>query len=287
MSLIFSIEEILPQALKKMGVAEQFTIQSIYAHWPEIVGPEIAIHTHPRAMHNKILFVSVNTSTWSHHLTMMKEQIIVNLNHFAKEKAVEDIRFQGGYWEKKQNTESTVQPEFTLKDKLQTVTIDTAQQANIKNISDMIADEQLQRKIYQLLMKDTALQELKKRENWHKCAGCSTLCPPNEKYCTVCAVKKRQATMNRIRNLLWEVPWITSRECRQYIECTELQFHWAKKELIDLLIEKSASESEQSVYVATLVMLLNRVKPDQLSNELIRGTLKGVRRKKHVFTHRS
>lgn len=286
MNIIYSLEQILPLTLKSLGITRKFTVQSIYTHWEEIVGKEIAAHSNPRSTQNAILFISVINSSWCHHLTMMKEQIIDKINTFAGEKIVNDIRFHAGYLKNKQNEEGTVWQEPTLKEKLQTVTIDNKQMQTNREISNAISDEQLRKKVFKLITKDSTLQELKKRENWHKCSNCSTLCPPEDKYCTVCAVQKRQSTIESIRKLLMEVPWINYTECRKYIECTSAEFGWAKKGLIDSLVNKSVDMPDDSVCVATLVMLLKRVKPEELFDELISSTLKSVRRKKYVFTHR-
>lgn len=48
----------------------------------------------PAEIEYGILFLTVKNSVWSHHLSMMKIDIIAKINHFIGEALVKDIRFR-------------------------------------------------------------------------------------------------------------------------------------------------------------------------------------------------
>ncbi|MBN1299244.1 MAG: DUF721 domain-containing protein [Actinobacteria bacterium] len=67
---------------------------SLFNHWPEIVGKEIADKTAPLKIFKTTLYVSVTTPTWANELSMMSRQLIDRINAFTGENSITELRFK-------------------------------------------------------------------------------------------------------------------------------------------------------------------------------------------------
>ncbi|MBM3701150.1 MAG: DUF721 domain-containing protein [Actinobacteria bacterium] len=67
---------------------------SIFNHWEEIAGKEIAAKTKPQKIFKGILYISVSSSTWANELSMMSRQLINKINDFAGEPFIKELRFK-------------------------------------------------------------------------------------------------------------------------------------------------------------------------------------------------
>ena len=68
----------------------------IAACWEEAVGPEIAGHCQPSALRGGVLEISVDSSVWSQHLQMRRDQILEGLRRVLGDDAPADLRFRVG-----------------------------------------------------------------------------------------------------------------------------------------------------------------------------------------------
>lgn len=278
------LREILPHTLKNLGIAKKFNLEWAMLHWLKIVGEEIAAHAVPVAVQRNVMVVAVNNSVWMHHLSMMKEEMVVKLNDFIGEKQVLDIRFQAGNSQKFQNNEQDEEKIETLANKLKKVRLDAHEVQQAHLLAQPIQETDLQRKILKLVYKHLAFKKLKIINHWHKCAQCDSLCPREVQYCTVCAIEQRENKQRAIRQLLTEAPWLTYAEMNQYAACTPEEFIQAKTMLISLYSQEIHGDKCTHVKVLTLVMLMTGAKPEEVTEHLIKKTLDKFRRKNYVST---
>jgi predicted nucleic acid-binding Zn ribbon protein len=68
----------------------------IAACWEEAVGSEIAGHCRPSALRGETLEVTVDSSVWSQHLQMRREEILDALRSELGADAPRDLRFRVG-----------------------------------------------------------------------------------------------------------------------------------------------------------------------------------------------
>ena len=68
----------------------------IVACWEEAVGPEIASHCQPSALRGAVLEVTVDSSVWSQHLQMRRDEILEGLRDALGADAPADLRFRVG-----------------------------------------------------------------------------------------------------------------------------------------------------------------------------------------------
>lgn len=64
--------------------------------WTESVSAEIARHTEPVKIRNRVLYINAKSPVWAQELTFLKPEIIKKLNDKAGYEAVQDIRFKAG-----------------------------------------------------------------------------------------------------------------------------------------------------------------------------------------------
>ena len=280
------ITAILPHTIKKLGINRQFTIHSVIAHWEEIVGSDIAAHSRPKDMHRAVLWVTVDTSVWCHHLSMMKQGIMDKINAYAGEKLVQDLRFQAGYLKNCQN-ENTDEQEMAPTYNLNKIPLDEEEVHFIQEISEGIQDKYLRRKVMRLMRKDFALRKVKHKTKWKTCAACTALCPPGDTHCTVCNIQKREKIKTTIIHLLKEVPWMKYPEMLQHVNCSELEFISAKNTLIAAITQDLRNGIDERVKVMTYIMLSTGAKIEALNEAIINKTMEKFRRKKDVFASRS
>ncbi|MFH1897259.1 MAG: DUF721 domain-containing protein [Candidatus Desantisbacteria bacterium] len=71
-------------------IAEGTAIQK----WPEVVGKITSSHTEPLRIKGKVLFVGVDSSIWANELSLLKLQIIRDINKAIGQELISDIYFK-------------------------------------------------------------------------------------------------------------------------------------------------------------------------------------------------
>lgn len=279
------LSEIMPVVIQQMGIKKQFVTESIFHHWPEIVGAEIASHTKPQQLQRDTLFVTVDTSVWAHHLTMMKEEIVARIQAFTKEKVVANIRFQAGYLRFSQNQEHTDPTEEAApRIPLYRVQLDEEEVRYLQDTVQPVRDKFLKQRIMKLLRKDIAWKKVMKQHNWRRCATCTALCPPGETQCTACKVQRREQVIRDVMRLLREVPWLRYPEVGRQLSCSPQEYDTAQHLLINALARQIQFGDTDRLTVMSLIMLQTGAKPEAVNDAIISKTLEKIRRKSHVST---
>lgn len=88
------IGSIIGSVVDRMGINSKLNISSVFNHWQEIVGKEIAERSRPRRLAGMTLHISVTTSTWANELSLMSEELIDRINAFTGEEVVKKLRFR-------------------------------------------------------------------------------------------------------------------------------------------------------------------------------------------------
>ncbi|MBP2642332.1 MAG: hypothetical protein H6Q67_219 [Firmicutes bacterium] len=276
--------EIIVSSLKKIGLEKRYKAEKIFLNWSNIVGNEIASHSNPGKLHYGILLVSVSNSVWIHHLMTLKESIINKINSFVGEKVVKDIKFQAGYLKNYQN-HSEIDEEIS-RPNLDSVVLSKEEFNFVENLSQILTDTEIQKKVKRILCKDMALRHVRRNNSWKKCSECGTLCPQEQEYCQSCIIQKRELVKIKVRQLLQQAPWLTYHECSMYVPCRITDFMTIQNELIDGVRKTLENEQENSMKIAMAAMLIHGIKPEFLTKDIIDNTMDKLRGKKNVFTFR-
>lgn len=280
------LDQLLPLTIKKLGIIKRYNAESAIFHWREIVGDKIAAHAYPLSVQRDLLLVAVGNSAWSHHLSMMKQDIINKVNAFIGDNLIRDIRFQAGYLKNNQNQENAGQADQN-EIKLHTIRLDSVELQTANDMVKPIRDDDLRNKVKSIIKKDLALKKVRHKNKWHKCLECSILCPPEETLCSTCKLNHKLRTKEEIYITLLENPWLGYSELKKHIDASFDDFKEVKDRLISALINEISGENSDRIKELTLVMLATGIKPEQITDALINNTLKRFRRKNHVSASRS
>ena len=275
------LEDIIPITIKNLGFKNKYSAESVIVHWKKIVGDKIASHAYPIMVQSGILVIGVNNSVWCHHLSMMKESIIEKINTFVGEKLILDIRFNAGSFKKRQNQENIDEDsKVDQKYKISTVKLDDCDIKIIHETVENVHDKYLKQKILRIMRKDFVLKKIKRQNNWQKCATCNVLCPPDEKYCSVCKLTKKQNVITSIIGTLKEIPWIRHHEINEHIPCTDEEFHQAKYTLVSSIGRAIQDGDNDKFNIMIFIMLTTGAKIEAINEAAINKTLAKFRRKK-------
>jgi len=88
-----SLKEAIEQMLQVYKIKRRFDETSVIAHWPELVGKSVANRTKELFIHNKKLFLRIESSVIKNELMLMRTQIIEKINAEAKSVLVDEIIF--------------------------------------------------------------------------------------------------------------------------------------------------------------------------------------------------
>ncbi len=279
-----SLCEIVPRMMKSIGLEKKYRDEMIILNWRQIVGEEIAANTRPGRISRRVLTLAAKNAVWAHHLSTLKEDIIAKINFYAGEKAVGDLKFQAGYLQNDQNEENNDDgpPAVNWRE----VRLDSGDTKAIEKITAPLSDDLLRAKLKRLLGKELAFRKFRRRQEWQPCRQCGVLRPAGDELCATCAAAARAAGRDEVRKLLRDAPWLGYDECSRYIACRRSDFAAARDELTDALFAVAARDENDPVALPLLTMLLYKVGPQGITEEMIANTLEKVRRKGNVSASR-
>ncbi|BAU52055.1 DUF721 domain-containing protein [Mucilaginibacter gotjawali] len=88
-----SLKEAIEQMMQVYKIKRKFDETGIIAHWPELVGKPVANRTKELFIHDKKLFLRLESSVVKNELMNMRTQIIQKINEEANSILVEEIIF--------------------------------------------------------------------------------------------------------------------------------------------------------------------------------------------------
>ena len=88
-----SLKDAIEQMLQVYKSKKRYEETGVIAHWPELVGKSVANRTKEIYIHNKKLFLRIESSVIKNELVLMRSQIIEKINEKAREILIEDVVF--------------------------------------------------------------------------------------------------------------------------------------------------------------------------------------------------
>lgn len=87
------ITGVLHQFLRSSGLETPYLQYKLVQAWPEVVGKDIALHSQALEVRNQTLWVHVELPALRTQLSMMRQQLIQQLNAAVKATLIYDIRW--------------------------------------------------------------------------------------------------------------------------------------------------------------------------------------------------
>ena len=88
-----SLKEAIEQMLQVYKIKRKYDETGIKASWPQLVGKSVANRTKEIYIHDRKLFLRIESSVIKNELILMRSQIIEKINNETKSVLVEDIIF--------------------------------------------------------------------------------------------------------------------------------------------------------------------------------------------------
>jgi predicted nucleic acid-binding Zn ribbon protein len=88
-----TLKEAIEQMLQVYKIKKRYDETAVIANWPQLVGKPVANRTKELFIHDKKLFLRIESSVIKNELMLMRTQIINKINEEAKAVLVEEIIF--------------------------------------------------------------------------------------------------------------------------------------------------------------------------------------------------
>jgi predicted nucleic acid-binding Zn ribbon protein len=88
-----SLKEAIEQMMQVYKIKRKFDETGVIAGWPDLVGKSVANRTKELFIHDKKLFLRIESSVIKNELMLMRTQIIDKINEDAKSVLVDEIIF--------------------------------------------------------------------------------------------------------------------------------------------------------------------------------------------------
>jgi hypothetical protein len=150
------IRPILEKTLEALEIDVPLKSYSILGAWKEIVGESVALHTQPRTIRNRILFIDASHPTWIQQLTFLKPTLLEKINNFLGEPPIQDIRFKLGRI-------SPAIPSPSKTHVLEDEKLDKGTLNRIENLVQKINDEEIRKELREILIKVAKLEQHRKK----------------------------------------------------------------------------------------------------------------------------
>jgi len=150
------IGSILNGTLRALEIDVPLKTYSIWSAWRDIVGESVALHTQPRSIRNRILFIDVSHPTWIQQLQFLKPTLLKKINNFLGEPHIQDIRFNLGKISPPASTSSKAP---VLKDE----TLDKGTLNRIETLVQKVDDEELRKGLREVLIRGAKLEQSRRK----------------------------------------------------------------------------------------------------------------------------
>jgi len=150
------IGSILEKTLKALEIDVPLKTYSIWSAWGDIVGESVALHTQPRSIRNRILFIDVSHPTWIQQLQFLKPALLEKINNFLGESPIQDIRFKLG---KISPTIPSPSKTHVLEDE----NLDKETLSRIENLVQKVDDEGVRKGLREVLIKGAKLEQSRRK----------------------------------------------------------------------------------------------------------------------------
>jgi hypothetical protein len=153
-----SISSILEKTLKNLEIDVPLNAYSVLGAWKEIVGESVALHTQPRSIRNRILFIDVSHPTWIQQLHFLKPTLLEKINNFLGGSPIQDIRFKVG----------KISPTIPTPLRARVWEGEDLDEGTLKRIESLlqkVEDEDVRRGLRDILIKGAKLERHRKKSN--------------------------------------------------------------------------------------------------------------------------
>ena len=284
---MIEIDSALHDKMRSFGEAnyKKFLNSEVIHNWGKLVDESISAKVRPVKIEHGVLFVDVKNSAFKDQLKFFAGEIIdaINENFADNEPLVKEIQIAKGFQiadmpPEKKPPAQVVKPKITIEQ----ITLTDEEIARCEERAKNFPNEELRPTVLNTLLTQARMQKFRLANDWHKCAACDTLCPPEEIFCEVCGIKERATMLEELFRIFYDEPWTRTRDAQKILlermphmrgECSPDVIESARTSLIQKVASRVRFGDEESPDALKLVMLEKRLPPEKLTPAIIRRTL--------------
>jgi hypothetical protein len=241
------------------------------AGWGEIVGDEVARHSHPSQFSGSALVVTTRSSAWSQQLSFLSEQIVAAVRARLPAAGVEQLRFRVG----RLPARSVAPPGARAR-------AAAASRPKRFRVEAGSIEEALQR-----FRSDVdAVQRAKRAAGWKECLGCSALIAPAAgPRCVSCETARDDERTRLVARLLFEAPWLGYAGTANLVErLSQDEYESIRRRLLarwwEMLSRANATkrlsrDHRERLIASSYVILKSGLPPERLVPATVRNVLGG------------
>lgn len=268
-----NVEQILLKMLPGKEERDIYTVFYLQSKWKSICGENVARHSKPVKLENKVLYINTDSSVWSNHLLLMKKQFLKNINGVLKKRSVGDLKFFNG----------SVDNEF-LKDsasetKPEKIELQEEERQKISALAGNVKNTGLQLKL--MAFKAAALKREKAllKKGGKKCSRCGAVINGKSNLCAVCSRYEQEKLHDELVKFLLTEPWSDYENCKKMLNCDKILYDSVKNHLRQHYYAKVADETASSSEKMLAVIFKTGKTPDLIDDKTYQNVLNNLRGK--------
>lgn len=268
-----NVEQILFKMLPGKEERDTYLVFYLQSRWQSICGSNVARHSKPVHIDNKVLYINTDSSVWSNHLLMMKKQFLKNINGVLNKKAVADLKFFNGsvdnlFLKKNKSVEEPEPAELPDEDKKQIAVL----AGNIKNTD-------LQHRVMALKAASVKRSMFLLAKGAKKCSRCGAVINGSGNLCSVCSRYEKEKMHDRLVKFLLTEPWADYENCKKALNCDKILYDSVKKHLQQHYYAKVAAETASDGEKMLAVIFKTGKTPDLIDDKTYQNVLTNLRGK--------
>lgn len=256
--------------------------QQIFKRWQEIF-PNFADKFFPVKIEGENLIVDSNDNAFKDMLKFGAEKFVAQINDKISPglTIISKIKFGKSF-----DAPPPLIKKLPAQNEIVEINLTAEEIAACEKKVAAVTDDAQRKILLDTMLSYAKSQKRKLQSGWHKCKFCNVLCPPNEIFCNICAVKEREKMFSAIRKIFLAAPETHFREIQQKIirqfphlqkECTLEKIDSARMDLILYKAAKISYGDTTSDTAIFLVRLIRQLPLESVTPEIVNLTLKEFR----------
>lgn len=237
------------------------------AGWEEIVGSEVAQHSHPAQVAGGTLTIATRSSAWSHQLSFLAEHLLRAVAARLPDARIERLRFRVG--------RVVARRSGTRRRERLDGRRPPAEPHESASPAEALA--RFRRDVEER-------RRARRAQGWKECAGCGALvAPASESLCAACAAARTQRLTAATAQLMFEAPWlgyggtaalVDGLQRREYDRIrTQLLAHWWEMLVRARAAKQLSRDGRERLIASSYVLLRSKLAPEEIMPATVRSIL--------------
>ncbi len=268
-----NVEQILFKMLPGKEERDTYLVFYLQSKWQDICGSNVARHSKPVHLENKVLYINTDSSVWSNHLLLMKKQFLKNINGVLNKRTVNDLKFFNG------SVENSFLNKPAATDKQDKIELKDEERQSIAILAAGIKNTDLQRKIMAFKAAAVKRDKFLLKKGAQKCRRCGAVINGSGSLCSVCARYEREKLHDEVVRFLLTEPWSDYENCKKALNCDKILYDSVKKHLQQHYYGKVAAETASDGEKMLAVIFKTGKTPDLIDDKTYQNVLTNLRGK--------